>query len=55
MAVNQAAIGGCTAVDVDILTSRRAQPDTFEVLGICSQIKIIFDRPPFDAARRAAG
>jgi putative redox protein len=27
-----AAIGGCTAVDVDILTSRRAEPDTFEVL-----------------------
>ena len=27
-----AAIGGCTAIDVDILTSRRAEPDTFEVL-----------------------
>jgi len=27
-----AAIGGCTAIDVDILTSRRAKPDTFEVL-----------------------
>ncbi len=26
-----AAIGGCTAVDVDILTSRRAEPDAFEV------------------------
>ena len=26
-----AAIGGCTAIDVDILTSRRAQPDHFEV------------------------
>ena len=26
-----AAIGGCTAVDVDILTSRRAEPDRFEV------------------------
>jgi putative redox protein len=25
------AIGGCTAVDVDILTSRRAEPDAFEV------------------------
>lgn len=25
------AIGGCTAVDVDILTSRRAEPDSFEV------------------------
>src|ERR1700678_2862478 len=27
-----AAIGGCTAADVDILTSRRAEPDSFEVL-----------------------
>jgi putative redox protein len=26
-----AAIGGCTAIDVDILTSRRAQPDRFQV------------------------
>lgn len=26
-----AAIGGCTAVDVDILTSRRAEPEEFEV------------------------
>jgi uncharacterized OsmC-like protein len=26
-----AAIGGCTAIDVDILTSRRAEPETFEV------------------------
>ena len=26
-----AAIGGCTAVDVDILTARRAEPDRFEV------------------------
>ena len=25
------AIGGCTAVDVDILTSRRAEPDSFAV------------------------
>jgi putative redox protein len=25
------AIGGCTAVDVDILTSRRAEPDSFTV------------------------
>jgi len=27
-----AAIGGCTAVDVDILTSRRAEPTSFEVV-----------------------
>src|SRR5664279_1111181 len=26
-----AAIGGCTAIDVDILTSRRAEPDSFDV------------------------
>ena len=25
------AIGGCTAVDVDIFTTRRAEPDSFEV------------------------
>jgi uncharacterized OsmC-like protein len=27
-----AAIGGCTAVDVDILTSRRAEPEEFGVI-----------------------
>jgi putative redox protein len=27
-----AAIGGCTAIDVDLLTSRRAEPEHFEVL-----------------------
>ncbi|MDO5534459.1 MAG: OsmC family protein [Propionibacteriaceae bacterium] len=26
-----AAIGGCTAVDVDVMTSRRAEPEAFEV------------------------
>jgi putative redox protein len=26
-----AAIGGCTAIDIDILTSRRAEPENFEV------------------------
>jgi uncharacterized OsmC-like protein len=26
-----AAIGGCTAIDIDILTSRRAEPEAFEV------------------------
>src|SRR5215472_12678085 len=25
------AIAGCTAIDVDILTSRRAEPDSFEI------------------------
>ncbi len=27
-----AGIGGCTAIDVDILTSRRAEPEAFEIL-----------------------
>lgn len=27
-----AAIGGCTSIDVDILTSRRAEPESFAVL-----------------------
>src|SRR5579875_3126397 len=26
-----AAVGGCTAIDVDILTSRRAEPESFQV------------------------
>jgi putative redox protein len=26
-----AALGGCTAIDVDILTSRRAEPESFEI------------------------
>jgi uncharacterized OsmC-like protein len=26
-----AAIGGCTAIDIDILTSRRAEPESFQV------------------------
>jgi uncharacterized OsmC-like protein len=26
-----AAIGGCTAIDVDIVTTRRAEPESFEV------------------------
>ena len=34
-----AAIGGCTAVDVDILTSRRAEPDAFEVLVDADKIR----------------
>jgi putative redox protein len=25
------ALGGCTAIDIDILTSRRAEPDSFEI------------------------
>ena len=34
-----AAIGGCTAVDVDILTSRRAEPESFEVLVDATKVR----------------
>jgi putative redox protein len=34
-----AAIGGCTAIDVDILTSRRAEPDSFRVLVSAEKIR----------------
>lgn len=34
-----AAIGGCTAIDVDILTSRRAEPETFEVLIDANKVR----------------
>jgi uncharacterized OsmC-like protein len=34
-----AAIGGCTAVDVDILTSRRAEPDAFEVVVEADKVR----------------
>ncbi len=34
-----AGIGGCTAVDVDILTSRRAEPEAFEVLVDAEKIR----------------
>jgi len=34
-----AAIGGCTAVDVDILTSRRAEPGTFEIVIEAEKIR----------------
>lgn len=34
-----ASIGGCTAVDVDILTSRRAEPDRFEVLVDAEKVR----------------
>lgn len=34
-----AAIGGCTAADVDVLTSRRAEPDRFEVEVGAEKIK----------------
>jgi putative redox protein len=34
-----AAVGGCTAIDVDILTSRRAEPDSFEVAVDAEKIR----------------
>ena len=33
------AIGGCTAVDVDILTSRRAEPDSFEIVAEADKVR----------------
>jgi uncharacterized OsmC-like protein len=34
-----AAIAGCTAIDVDILTSRRSQPDSFDVAIAADKIR----------------
>ncbi|MDR2985121.1 MAG: OsmC family protein [Nocardiopsaceae bacterium] len=34
-----AAVGGCTAIDVDILTSRRAEPEEFEVTVDAEKIR----------------
>jgi putative redox protein len=34
-----AAIGGCTAIDVDILTSRRAEPDSFHVRAEADKVR----------------
>ena len=34
-----AAIGGCTAIDIDILTSRRAEPEGFEVAVDADKVK----------------
>jgi putative redox protein len=34
-----AAIGACTAVDVDILTSRRSEPDSFDVLVEAQKVR----------------
>jgi putative redox protein len=33
------AIGGCTAIDIDILTTRRAEPEAFEVLVDAEKIR----------------
>jgi putative redox protein len=34
-----AAIGGCTAIDVDILTSRRAEPGSFQVRAEADKVR----------------
>jgi putative redox protein len=34
-----AAIGGCTAIDVDILTSRRAEPESFEITVSAEKVR----------------
>ena len=33
------AIGGCTAVDVDLLTSRRAEPEKFEIVVEADKVR----------------
>lgn len=33
------AIGGCTAIDVDIITSRRAEPESFEIAVDADKIR----------------
>jgi putative redox protein len=32
-------IGGCTAVDVDLLTSRRAEPNSFEIVVAAEKVR----------------
>ena len=34
-----AGIGGCTAADVDVLTSRRAEPDAFEIAVDANKVR----------------
>ena len=34
-----AAIGGCTAVDVDILTSRRSEPESFDIVVDANKVR----------------
>jgi putative redox protein len=33
------AIGGCTAIDIDILTTRRSEPESFEILVDADKIR----------------
>jgi hypothetical protein len=58
-----AAIAGCTAIDVDILTSRRAEPDSFAVRADADKVRdahgsrltsiVVTFRSRFPAARTA--
>src|SRR5215472_1812032 len=34
-----AAVGGCTAIDVDTLTSRRAEPEAFKIVVEASKVR----------------
>jgi putative redox protein len=34
-----AALGGCSAVDVDVVTGRRAEPETFEVVAEAEKVR----------------
>lgn len=34
-----AALGGCTAIDVDILTSRRAEPEAFQIVVEANKVR----------------
>jgi uncharacterized OsmC-like protein len=33
------AIGGCTAIDVDVLTSRRAEPEAFQIVVEANKVR----------------
>ncbi len=33
------AVGGCTAIDVDILTSRRSEPESFEIVVDADKVR----------------
>lgn len=66
-----AAIAGCSSIDVDVMTSRRAEPERFDVTtsadyvsedgaNILENIKVLFDLafpegPEGDAARARVG
>jgi len=34
-----AAIGGCTAIDIDIITTRRAEPESFEIVVDAEKVR----------------